>query len=392
MASKFNLPDDIERLKADVFKIMHPVCSVIEKKTKAEKNFLHTAQRTDAGRELPPYYLCYFLLVDLMGFKNLGQFEKISWSVPIDYKGTAYLIEHRKLGLGLFAADKESQEEEAKEIVKLISKSIKLAQPYFKWRAEEAAKKSDLNVLNHSRRLFDRYSYFLGEYKDKAQEAEQRSDERVVTNYDHGGKSISYPEFKIRRNSEWLAISAIDAFFSWTEHIFIHAAVLKGSITTGEDVANLADNEWAIKFKAALDTNDPKIRVCYDQLVVIKRQIRNYLAHGAFGKRGEAFKIHSGAGAVPLLMPHNKNGERFSFQSDLGFDEAETIKVIEGFIAMYWESDSLPEVVYIKSDMPTILPYATDGTYRAAMQSKEEMDQFLEHLMAEHDRAANMDW
>jgi hypothetical protein len=42
--------------------------------------------------------------------------------------------------------------------------------------------------------------------------------------------------------------------------------------------------------------------------------------------------------------------------------------------------------------MPTILPYAIDGTYQAAMKSTEDMEQFIEHLTGEHDRSANMDW
>jgi hypothetical protein len=78
MANKYNLPDDLESLKVDLFRIIEPICCAVDHKTIAAKNFLFTAERTDAGRELPPYYLCYFLLVDLLGFKNLGKFEKIS--------------------------------------------------------------------------------------------------------------------------------------------------------------------------------------------------------------------------------------------------------------------------------------------------------------------------
>ena len=58
--------------------------------TKAEKDFLFTATRTKAGDDLPPYYLVYFLLVDLLGFPNLGQSEKIAWSIPIDVDGEAF--------------------------------------------------------------------------------------------------------------------------------------------------------------------------------------------------------------------------------------------------------------------------------------------------------------
>ncbi len=104
-----NLPDDIDSLREQVQKILDPIASAVEKGTNAEKNFLFAAERTDAGRNLPPYYLVYFLFVDLLGYKNLGQSEKVAWSVPIDYNGTAYLLEHRKFGMGLFASDKEPE-------------------------------------------------------------------------------------------------------------------------------------------------------------------------------------------------------------------------------------------------------------------------------------------
>ena len=111
---------------------------------------------------MPPYYLVCFLFVDLLGYKNLGQFEKASWSVPIGYNGTAYLLEHRKFGMGLFATDKESQ-----EIVKKISKAVKVAQPYFEWVANQAAKLANLNVINHSLRLHERYLFLTNEYKKR---------------------------------------------------------------------------------------------------------------------------------------------------------------------------------------------------------------------------------
>lgn len=386
------LPDEIEDLRTKVKGILDPICSAVDKGTKADKNFLFSAVRTDAGRSLPPYYIVYFLFVDLLGYKNLGQFEKISWSVPIDYNGTAYLLEHRKLGMGLFAADKENQEAECQEIVKKIKKAVKLAQPYFEWVANEAAKRSDLNVLNHSLRLHERYSFLTNEYKEKIQEANLRKDERIRTQYSSTSWGIEMPYYRLKNEAEWLAISAIDAFYSFTEHVFIHAAILKGLLVTGEDVANLADNDWGSKFKSCFDVTDKDIKKHYDRLVSIKRQIRNYVAHGAFGKNGEAFQIHSGAGAVPLLMPHQKGNSRFSMESGIAFNEEEAIQVIEEFMRFYWESNTFPEVVYIQSTLPSILPYASDDTYAKAMTSVEDMEQYVEYLSGLFDNAANMDW
>ncbi len=387
-----NLPEEIDSLREQVQKVLDPIASAVEKGTKAEKNFLFAADRTDAGRCLPPYYLVYFLFVDLLGYKNIGQFEKISWSVPIDYNGTAYLLEHRKLGMGLFASDKENQESECQDIVKKIQKAVKVAQPYFEWIANEAAKKSALNVLNHSLRLHDRYDFFLKEFKKKADEAISRKDERIKTQHSENSWSVHIPYYELKREADWLALSAIDAFYSFTEHVFIHAGILKGHLLTGEDVANLADKDWASKFKACLDIQDPSVKPHYDRLVAIKDQIRNYMAHGAFGKNGEAFQIHSGAGAVPLLMPHQKGSSRFSMLSGTEFQEEEAISAIEEFMQFYWESNDFPELIYIKSALPSILTYASDSTYNSAMASTDDMESFVDNLTGVHERAANMDW
>lgn len=391
MAKKYTLPEDEDLLIKNALKALHPIVPA-GNSTKAEKNFLFNAQRTEAGRELPEYYLCYFLLVELLGFKNLGMFEKISWSVPINYNGTAYLIEHRKFGVGVFASDAKLQNDEAKEIVKRIKKAVNIAKPYFEWKAAEAASNSELNVINHNLRLFDRFSYFLDQYKALNDEAEKRKDERIKTQHTKDSYSISYPAFEISRNGEWMALSAVDAFFSWTEHVFIHIAILNGKVITGEEVANLADAEWAEKFKAAIEIDNEATRTFYDQLVTIKRQLRNYMTHGAFGKKGEAFSFHSEAGAVPLLLPHQKGSNRFSFYGDLGFNEQEVIELIERFIKHLWESDRKQAQVYIESGLPLILPMAADGKYLAAMESIEDMESLVEHLSYQFDQSANMDW
>ena len=114
-----------------------------------------------------------------------------------------------------------------------------------------------------------------------------------------------FPTVKIKEEAEWSAQAAIEAFFSWTEHVFIHIAVLQGFIQTGEEVAKLAAADWKTKFRAALNINDITTKTHYDSLLTLRTQIRNYMAHGAFGKRGEAFYFHSGVGAASL--PYEKS-------------------------------------------------------------------------------------
>jgi len=380
-----HLPNDIEILKGKVQKILNPVRPTEKKGTKTEESFVCSAKRTNAGRKLPPYYLIYFLFVDLLGYENLGRFEKIAWAVPIDCNGTVYFLEHRKMGMGLFATNRDYQEDECLEIVKKIKKAIKVAHPYFEWFANNSAKRSKLNVLNYSERLYGRYEFLLTEHKKKIEEAISWKNETQHSDN-------LWNAYKLKRESEWLALSAIDAFYGFTEHIFILASILRGQLLTGEDVANLADKNWASKFKECLDIEDNTVKLYYDKLITIKRQIRNYMAHGAFGKNGEAFQIHSGAGAVPLLMPHQKGSSRFSMRGGTEFREEEAISAIEEFMRFYWDSSNFPEVLYIKSRLPCILTYASNSTYKNAITSIDNMRRLVDHLTGIHDRAGDMDW
>jgi len=88
------LPPELESVREAARKAILPL-KAADSNTQADGKFLFNAKRTDAGEKLPPYYLVYFLLADLLEFPNLGRFEKIDWSVPVDLNGVAYLIGNR---------------------------------------------------------------------------------------------------------------------------------------------------------------------------------------------------------------------------------------------------------------------------------------------------------
>ena len=141
---------NFEKIKERAARAIAPL-KPTDKQSVAPKDMLFAAKSTNAGRHLPEPYLVYFLLVDLLDYKDLGQWEKLAYSIPVDFNGTAYLVEHRKFGLGLFASDPAAQEDDAKTIVHLIRKAVAASQPYFEHLANEAAEGSRLNLKNHSR-------------------------------------------------------------------------------------------------------------------------------------------------------------------------------------------------------------------------------------------------
>ena len=375
-------------------------------RSEAESRGLFLSSRTDGGRDLPPYYLVYFLLVDLLRFNDLGQSEKTSWTVPVRYCGRLYAIEHRKMGLGIFAPNldpkatsnappTEEAETDAREISALIKKGVTAAEPYFEWRAEQAADGIPFNVVNNSDWLFDRYEFFRDRFKTLSAEAELRKKETDVRNGTlEGGTGVtswSFPSYVLREQAKWNAQAAVEAFFSSTEHVFVHLAILQGRLHSGGDVADMAEADWKTKFKTALDVTDAQTKEHYDNLLDLRRQIRNFMAHGAFGKNGEAFRFHSGAGAVPLLLT-GRTMHRYALTAKPAFDESSALAEIEEFIAHLWSGVRLPARCYVYSTLPSILTYVADGKYGRAMQSVDDMKGFVERLTHEFDSAANMDW
>lgn len=375
-------------------------------KSEAEPKGLLLSSRTNGGRDLPPYYLVYFLLVDLLKFPYMGKWERSAWTVPVRYRGRLYGIEHRKMGFGIFAPNLdpdarmsttpgEGAEADAREISTLIKKGVAAAEPYFEWRAEQVVDGVDLNVVNHSSSLFDRYMFFNSRFNALSTEAELRKEDKNIEKktLENGVEvtSISVSCHALNREAKWNAQAAIEAFFSWTEHVFIHLAILQGRLRSGKDVADIAAADWKTKFKAAFDVSDAETQRHYDKLLGLRAQIRNFMAHGAFGKQGEAFSFHSGAGAVPVLLTRRRQN-RYSFTGELAFDESAALTDIEDFISHLWSGSRAPAKHYLDSDLPIILTYVVDGTYTQAMQSDEEMNEFVDHLTGQFDRAGDMDW
>ncbi|TDG15641.1 hypothetical protein E2F43_05295 [Seongchinamella unica] len=385
------IPDNLLFVKRRAGNIIAPIQPI-----KDGENYSYYSRRSGAGRSLPGYPSVYFLLVDLLGFEHWGQDEKVAWTVPIEFKGERFLISHRKMGLGLFCS--EEQEGMAKEIVDLIKKGVRASEPYFEWRAEQAIEASKLNVSNHCNDLYGRYLYHLECYDSAVIDAKtsKANIEPIQDNSLDNLNSLFSSAFLSNQNADiisWNAIAAVEAFYSWTEHLFIHLAILGSTVANGRAVADLVGQEWNVKFKKVLNLSDQDNKKFYDQLVELRREVRNFVAHGAFGKNGQAFQFHSGAGAVPVHQQPTSGKTKFSVGDSLVMDDAKAVALTRAFVDHLWSGSLAPARIYLEeSSLPTILTYGLDGTYTNAMADSSSMTDFVTHLVYISDQAANMDW
>lgn len=290
------------------------------------------------------------------------------------------------------AHDPSNEKNEILEIQELIKSAIVVAHPYFKFIANRAIEGNKINIKNNSIKLFNRYRYFLKEYKKCKIKLNKELNKPPKINKMNNCTTISYNNVYVyRQELENLLIAMLESFFSWTEHIFVLLAIVYGDFDSGRDILNFINNKWNEKYKKVIDIEENK--EIYDKLLVIKSQLRNYNTHGTFGKNGETFYFHTGTGAVPVFLNDNKNLSIALEQKKYEYIEDNVIGTLEHFIKYLWTGDRKNAKLLIQdSSLDLIMTYSTDKTYKNLIKNKKDTLGFIDHLCWEVDRAANMDF
>ena len=121
---------------------------------KVINSYFHEIQQVNVGMDIlkikkiittvdmPEQHLAYFLLVELLGFNNLGFWEKTHWTVPMKYKNKFFYLKHSKFGLSICGENETTSEQKinANNILKLLNRAIKDAYPFFDILANQAIK------------------------------------------------------------------------------------------------------------------------------------------------------------------------------------------------------------------------------------------------------------
>ena len=380
---------DIKVLKEKIYYVLAGI-KMPDENTKVEENWWLKLSYSQASKKLPVYYKVYFLLVSLLGFKDLGKAEKTAWSIPIDFDGEAFFIELRKSGLGLYGINMSKKYDKARKIVNILNKATRIAEPYFDYLADEAIKSSKLTITNNSRHLYERYEYFLKLYEEKDKAFKDNENNRKLNSL-YDGQSYKLYD----REAQWLAMDAIEAFFSWTEHVFVLLAIIMGKIKTGDKVNELINSDWSKKYKTIFDINKKKDNEFYIKLLSIRRQVRNYMAHGTFSNDMRTFYFHSPTGAIPLNYK-NLSKKNFTFNLEnlfLSLINYKTTNILKKFVSFLWSSERKNAKLYIQdSGLPLVLTKAQKGIYTKIMQSSKEMNEYIDREIWEQERAMNMDF
>ena len=341
-------------------------------------------------RDIPHnnYYLIFLMMVDLLEYEYEGPHEKFCYGISLKFKGHIYTINYQKFGMRIIC----SKGGDGEVLYNTLVKGMGAAKPYFEWRADQASMSSDLNLESKCRKLWCKYQYFRGQSEILQNKLKQTENKAEIVKV---GKGTTY-SYLVSCNSlnqgMWMHEAAVDAFFAWCEQALVHIAILMGKLTSGEEIITLLKGEFRQKCKLVLNLDLTNDKLVYDDISNLRNELRNYVAHGSFGKDGSAFSFHTAIGAVPLNIVDNKSRFKVTFYGSDGRDWADDYDRIDKFYEQLWANGRAPAKQHLEGEFPCILTHASDGIYNQAMVSEADMEEYLEYLGRSIEDHWNMDW
>jgi len=339
---------------------------------------------------VPEPAVLLYLLRDVLGFANIGRFEKVAWECVFSFRGIRASIADQKLGMRLYLdraafADRPAARATGTELVRALERAMKVLERRFLGAYATVQLKTDqVTVMNQSARLREMYEYFKGGAK-----AAYEGTGRLADTGSGGGWRI----FREETEGFFNTVSMITAYFSWLEHVLLLALAFHDAERM--PVAEFMRLKWSEKYLALLPVKHHVrgLRV-YRRLRRASEEYRNPYAHGALHLRQGAVAFHlPGCGAVSMGLRQDHLTPSFWL---LPFDRRAFDDAVRTFAAtdrlLREHRSTRAAMKWIDGGLPVAFDDRSRAEYTRAATSGRTLDQFLERSAHEFDQAVNMDW
>ena len=337
-------------------------------------------------KALPPYSI-FLALVTFSNFPYYGRSEKIAWTVPVRFRGISYLISHQKFGLRIHPANPEdtNAELEAAMIDRLLH-AIRISDGLVKPLAEAQVAAGNVTIDNQGALYLGKYWFFRG----KAEECyatpgpTAAEDPLIAINR----------KLKADREGFFYASAALEAYFSYLEHLLVLTLAYCDFDPTKENLVSFVSSFWAEKFKRIFDlTSDNEAERVYHSLLQIKEKFRNPLSHGGFDKDATTFHFHvPGLGALPMSLSRYAESIHYGFNPIVAVTFKEVCETLDRAEHFFENGTRRLEMRCVRSGMAVSFSERSRASYKDAIKSEENADAFIEDTLTAMDNATNMDW
>ena len=373
----------------------------------------------DIPYEIKPIpYVVFIIFVYLKKYSFGGKWEKVNWEIPLKFKGTPFMVSHRKFGFEIlspqgYGENKALAIEAMHRIKKAIPVAEKLIEPHIRALVDEGK----VTIPNEYLNLRDRYEYFRENAERSYAEDKDRKDKWRKTLKDQFQKkddrqrSVDVKN-KRSKNQKCVEVTSLhkalrlsyisshnvaammDAYFSYLEHLLVFMKPFVYIDVVEHNLSSFIGMTWSEKFKSIYDINsDSYAKKHYDALNDIKESYRNVLSHGNLLKSDGSISVHmKHLGAIPIHLSRSKKSLSYGFGGITQKSFEEICEVFDAFDNFVEKGPTRYGIMYAKSGLYIAFDIDSKKSFKEAMVSDQKFVAFLEYLSHEIDKAANMDW
>jgi hypothetical protein len=384
-------------LSENAEKHLKPIVQRFEPSTGLE--LVATAVIAIAREELPVPWLAHLALVQVVGCNDIGRGEKTLWQVPFRYDGVEAMLTHEKFGVRLYVGSRGREGDCSKrlghEIVGKLRAIVRtLERDVLKDLADERLTEGRVTVMNQAVRLRAAYEHFRDEAATMLAASEAQDTKEMGTPGDEGGLFAGVSRhFERLELGSFNAIAAINAYFSWLEHVLVLALAFT-DVEPGE--GRLMDHigaKWGDQFRRVFGTQDADARQALARLHEVAETYRNTYAHGGFDKLGATIGIHvDGIGVVPARLTDVRRSPHFELYPFAPASFANVVSVLDGIDEFLRNGPRRLAISFAESGMDVPFDDESREEFRRATATDRTFSEFKERRARMIDDYENMDF
>lgn len=349
----------------------------------------------DAAKRLPlPHMVLLTLILGTECKFSYRPMEKTAWVMRLKFKGTPIRLEHGKFGMRI-ATVKPPDERLLNEFVQLLEKAFRLTDEILQPHVEQQIGAGNVTVRNRHHLFRHRYEFLRDEAKQAFAEPTPSFGDLIQSGLSSGKPSVrTFDPFKRQREGFFLGGAAIDAYFSWLEHILLLILPFGNTDLADLDLLQFMRAKWREKLKAVWNVSASRERKkLYDGLVQIKERFRNPITHGGFDPSQSSLGVHIPyVGAIPANLSRFTESIHFGIFPLQEASFADACQLFDAVDKELWEGDTSYGMTFADSGLDVSFDAEMRKVYKAVMTSLEGFHGWLEGLSRHVDDLVNMDW
>jgi len=348
----------------------------------------------EAAYRLPLPYMVFLTLLVGTGCKYIRRpAEKTAWSINLRFKGVPFRLEHGKFGIRIATSESPSSPL-VDDLVQVLYRAFPIADRVLDPDIDVQVRAGNVTVPNRQHLFRERYEFFRDQARQAFEAPAPRLDNLFGPSGVPDGEPRSVDLVKNEREGFFFGSAAIDAYFSWLEHLLVLILPFVAYDPTADDLVAFIGGSWTDKLKRIWKlSTDGGAKKLYDGLRDIKEQFRNSVAHGGLEKGDASLGVHiPGLDAVPARLSRFTESIHYGVFPLKDASFGETCSLFDSVDAHLRSGSTRYGMRFAESGLDVAFDAKSREEYQKAIESDDAFDELLNRLSYFADLHTNMDW